>query len=392
MEARSRVAAAVDHRLEDFDEGLDFVPWMRRSRLRRTRPSRGGHRRRGGHLARAGRALPGAASRGWTRAERVPDRDRRARAGRRRPGRRPARRRRRAPAARRADRRQGHQDVAGEVTASGTPPTAAPARRHRGRRRLRAAGAVIIGKTNLPELAIMRLHRDPRLRRHAQPVGHRTARPAAQRRQRRRGRGRAVRGGAPAPTAPARSASRPPHCGLSASSRSATASRSAPTRRALARPERHRLPDAHGRRHRAAASTWPPHGRREPYARRSGAPPGRLRIGTVDQDAVPAGAASTARCTPRSRDVAECLRGLGHEVVERDPDYGRAGDALLPRYLGGIAQDAGGWRGRSASSGGRAASRASAGWCRSALLDRALRDEADHAARLSELFGDTTCC
>ena len=34
--------------------------------------------------------------------------------------------------------------------------------------------------------------------------------------------------------------------------------------------------------------------------------------------------------------AAELLRGLGHEVVERDPDYGAEGPAFTARYFRGI--------------------------------------------------------
>jgi amidase len=85
--------------------------------------------------------------------------------------------------------------------------------------------------------------------------------------------------------------------------------------------------------------------------------------------------------------VAQALRGLGHEVVERDPDYGRATDALLPRYWRGIADDAASVprpdrlqrRTRGFARMGRSVPQA--------LVRKALRDEAAHAARLNELFG-----
>jgi amidase len=86
--------------------------------------------------------------------------------------------------------------------------------------------------------------------------------------------------------------------------------------------------------------------------------------------------------------VADRLRALGHEVVEHDPRYGRAMDALLPRYLAGIAQDAG----RMARP--ERLQRRTRGFARmgrlvpDGLVDKALRDEAGHAARLAELFGD----
>jgi len=38
--------------------------------------------------------------------------------------------------------------------------------------------------------------------------------------------------------------------------------------------------------------------------------------------------------------LAERLRGLGHEVAERDPDYGNAGPRVLARYLHGVRTEA----------------------------------------------------
>ncbi len=37
--------------------------------------------------------------------------------------------------------------------------------------------------------------------------------------------------------------------------------------------------------------------------------------------------------------TAELLRSLGHETIERDPDWGGIGDNAVPRYLRGIAED-----------------------------------------------------
>jgi amidase len=39
------------------------------------------------------------------------------------------------------------------------------------------------------------------------------------------------------------------------------------------------------------------------------------------------------------RDAGELLRSLGHEVAEHDPAYGLAGNNVVPRYLGGIHED-----------------------------------------------------
>jgi amidase len=65
--------------------------------------------------------------------------------------------------------------------------------------------------------------------------------------------------------------------------------------------------------------------------------PGRLRV------AVSFKPTSLTRIDPRVRvaveRVADALRTLGHEVSERDPDYGEIAPLFLPRWLGGIRDD-----------------------------------------------------
>ncbi len=39
--------------------------------------------------------------------------------------------------------------------------------------------------------------------------------------------------------------------------------------------------------------------------------------------------------------IGEVLASLGHSVEERDPDWGKIGNDITPRYLGGIAEDGG---------------------------------------------------
>ncbi len=120
--------------------------------------------------------------------------------------------------------------VAGEITAYGCdadPPRAAADSEVV--RRLRAAGAVIIGKTHVPELMATLVHGVAHVRRHAQPVGPAPHERRLERRLGDRGRRRARRAPRSAPTAPARSASPPRAAGCSASSRSAAGSRPRPT-------------------------------------------------------------------------------------------------------------------------------------------------------------------
>lgn len=86
--------------------------------------------------------------------------------------------------------------------------------------------------------------------------------------------------------------------------------------------------------------------------------------------------------------TAEVLRSLGHEVVERAPDYGSVGNAIVPRYLGGVAKDFSGVphperlepRTRGFARMGRALPRR--------ILRSALATEAAHAARINAIFDD----
>jgi amidase len=65
--------------------------------------------------------------------------------------------------------------------------------------------------------------------------------------------------------------------------------------------------------------------------------PGRLRVALSFKPT------AITRVDPRVRAaverVAEALRSLGHEVVERDPDYGEIAPLFLPRWLAGIRDD-----------------------------------------------------
>jgi len=76
-----------------------------------------------------------------------------------------------------------------------------------------------------------------------------------------------------------------------------------------------------------------------PFVEAAATPPGKLKIAwstkppraaappTVDDDAKGAVA-----------DAAELLRGLGHDVTQRDPDWGNIGNNITARFLGGVAQ------------------------------------------------------
>jgi amidase len=69
----------------------------------------------------------------------------------------------------------------------------------------------------------------------------------------------------------------------------------------------------------------------------AGSDPGRLRVALSFKPT------AITRIDPRVRGaverVADALRSLGHEVIERDPDYGEIAPLFLPRWLVGIHDD-----------------------------------------------------
>lgn len=78
----------------------------------------------------------------------------------------------------------------------------------------------------------------------------------------------------------------------------------------------------------------------EPYAVAARTPPGRLRIAVSWR--VPPGALT--RIHPDTRqaveDTADLLRSLGHDARQRDPDYGPVLSDMVTRYLRGIRDEA----------------------------------------------------
>jgi len=70
-------------------------------------------------------------------------------------------------------------------------------------------------------------------------------------------------------------------------------------------------------------------------------PPGRLRIAVSLKVPPPVLAKPDAEQSGAVHDAAELLRSLGHDVGERDPDYGPQGVAFIARFLHGVATDAG---------------------------------------------------
>jgi amidase len=285
------------------------------------------------------------------------------------------------------------EDVAGEHTPWGTAIAGPRAERDSDLvQRLRAAGAVIIGKTNLPELAIIGDTEGPAFGFTRNPWNTRRS-----------------PGGSSGGSAAAVAA------GLCAA---ATASDGAGSIRIPAsacglvglKPQRDRLPLG------ALAGHWnglsvagfvtrtvedtalllDVAARREaarPFveAVRARSVPRPSTVGPV-RIALSFKAALPTRVHPEVRAslhrVADALRRLGHEVTEHDPSYGRASDAVTARYLNGIAQDA------TRFPEPERLQRRTRGFIRLGklvprqLVDKAIRDEARHAARIGALFRD----
>jgi amidase len=276
------------------------------------------------------------------------------------------------------------EDVAGEVTASGTAAHGGPAERDNDFvGRLRSAGAVILGKTNLPELAILPSTEGPAFGVTRNPWNtDRTP------------------GGSSGGSAAAVAA------GLCAA---ATASDGGGSIRIPAsncglvglKPQRDRISlaplDEHwyglsalGFETRTVedtallldvAAARPPE---RLYLETAGRSPARLKVALSFKMPFPP-APLDAGVRASVEGIAERLRALGHEVVERDPDIGRAMDSFVPRFLGGMAQDAERMA-RPERLQRRTRGFARMGRAMLPLVERARREEARHAARVNELF------
>ncbi len=124
-----------------------------------------------------------------------------------------------------------------------------------------------------------------------------------------------------------------------------------------------------------------------PYSQAAATAPGRLRIAYSTRP--PAGVIS--RLDPDAarafEDTVELLRSLGHEVSERAPDYGLDTLAmLLPRYVGGISDEAKALpHPERLERRTRAMARIGA-MLRGPLLERALAGEAEFSRRLNVVF------
>jgi amidase len=229
-------------------------------------------------------------------------------------------------------------DVAGEVTARGTDAHGGPAEADAELvRRLRTAGAVVLGKTNVPELTIVPFTETPTYGATRNPWDeHRTP------------------GGSSGGSAAAVAA------GLVGGALGSDGGGSIRVPAACCglfglKPQRGRVPSAplaepwHG------LSVYGPIARRvadaalfldavgdyaAPLAPAAQRPPERLRIAVSLKVPPPITASLDAEQREAVQDAVELLRGLGHEVIERDPDYGLVVPAFIARYLRGIRDEA----------------------------------------------------
>jgi amidase len=137
----------------------------------------------------------------------------------------------------------------------------------------------------------------------------------------------------------------------------------------------------------ATAARRPPRS----FAESASSAPGKLRV-ALSFKLPPGITALAARLDPEVRqateDVANLLRSLGHEVVPRDPDYGMIANNVVARYLRGIHDDV------TAIERPVRLERRTRGMSRlgGLITDRMLareraRDER-HAARIGRLFAD----
>jgi amidase len=77
-----------------------------------------------------------------------------------------------------------------------------------------------------------------------------------------------------------------------------------------------------------------------PFVEAAKTPPGKLRI-AFSTAAPRAAAPPTVDDVAKGAvgDMAEVLRSLGHETAQQDPDWGMIGNNMVPRYLRGTAED-----------------------------------------------------
>jgi amidase len=123
-----------------------------------------------------------------------------------------------------------------------------------------------------------------------------------------------------------------------------------------------------------------------PFAEAAARTPGRLRVALSFRPSFPVPVHGEIRAAVSS--LADVMRSLGHEVTEAEPAYNELGTVVIPRYLKGIQADADSVprpqrlqrRTRGFAAMGRLVPQAA--------LDNALRDEERQARRINEIFDD----
>jgi amidase len=276
-----------------------------------------------------------------------------------------------------------NMDVAGELTTHGTGVVTEPATADsEAVRRLRAAGAVIVGKTNMPELALW-----PQLT-ESQSFGA-TRNPWNSERS---------PGGSSGGSAAAVAAGLVPGA-LGSDGGGSIRVPAAACGLFGIKPQRGRVsldPDTD---HWLGLTSFGPFARSvadgallldvltgtTAYSQAARSAPGRLRIAVSTKPTLPAKPKAAAREAVAS--TAELLRSLGHEVRERDPAYGRVQPLFGPRYARGAWLDAQ-RLGRRSQLERRTRGIVRVGRRMERMAARARAKEAARAARINAIFDD----
>ena len=123
-----------------------------------------------------------------------------------------------------------------------------------------------------------------------------------------------------------------------------------------------------------------------PLADAAASPPPKLRI-AISTKTPAAGVPVAADCRRAVDETAELLRSLGHEVEAADPDYGLLATTFFARYFNGIREDV------LRMPHQERLERRTRGFGRLGIpwgpfVERALREEAGHAERILAIFDD----
>ena len=276
-----------------------------------------------------------------------------------------------------------NMDLAGELTTHGTALAGEPAASDaEAVRRLRAAGAVIVGKTNLPELALWGHLTDSRAWGATRNPWDPERTPGGS------------SGGAAAAVAAGMAA-----IALASDGGGSIRIPSACCGLFGIKPQRGRVPLAPDDDHWLGLTSFGPIARTvadaalaldvlsasSSLSAAARSAPRRLRVAISTKPTLPAKPGPEALAAVGA--TAALLRELGHEVRERDPDYGELRPFILPRYARGAwldAQRLGGGRGLEPRTRGMV--RLGSAMARAAERSRA--KEADRAAQINRIFDD----